>query len=109
MSRSGSMTRPTPRSGSATRKLELPSSEAGIASTVYTSLAEGDGRGRDEDVDRDQRDRHRAAVEKRLRGHALGRVEAEVDEQVAQAVREMEEREGDQDEKVELDQRVAEN
>src|SRR5207247_55797 len=90
----------TPRSWSATRKLELPSSEAGTASTVYTSLAERDGRGREEDVDRDQRDRHRAAVEKRLRGHALGGVESEVDEEVAQAVREMEERKGDLDEQV---------
>src|SRR2546430_9037869 len=109
MSRSGSMTRPTPRSWSATRKLELPSSEAGTASTVYTSLAQRDGRGREEDVDRDQRDRDRAAVEKRLRGHALGGVESEVDEEVAQAVREMEERKGDQDEQIELDQRVAEH
>src|SRR5579872_4560448 len=38
MSRNGSMTAPTPRSGSATTKLVLPSSGAGTASTVYIEL-----------------------------------------------------------------------
>src|SRR5260370_8625130 len=97
MSRSGSMTRPTPRSVSATRKLELPSSGAGIASTVYMALA-ADWNGGQENPDRDERDHDRAAIENGLRGQALGRMQPEVDQQVAKSVRELEERPCDQPE-----------
>src|SRR5260370_12635291 len=107
MSRSGSMTSPTPRSVSATRKLELPSSGAGIASTVYTALA-ADRDGRQENPDRDQGDQDRPAVEDDLRGQASRGLQAQVDQQVADAVREVEERHRDEDQQVELDDRVAE-
>src|SRR5260370_37526469 len=78
MSRSGSMTRPTWRSVSATTKLALPSSGAEIASTVYIALAERDRHGREQDPDRDQRDHHRYAVEDGLRGVAFIGVAPEV-------------------------------
>src|SRR5450631_1197143 len=110
MSRKGSTTSPTPRSGSATRKLAFPSSGARNASTVNTaSSADGDRRGCQEDPDRDQRDGNRSAVEDHLRGDALGPGHAKVDEQVAQAVREKEERHSDQDQEVQLHDRVAQD
>src|SRR5260370_11977859 len=107
MSRSGSMTSPTPRSVSATRKLALPSSDAGIASTVYIGSA-ADRDGRQENPDRDQGDQDRSAVEDDLRGHAPRGLQAQVDQQVADAVREVEERHRDEDQQVELDDRLAE-
>src|SRR5258708_34685447 len=107
MSRSGSMTSPTPRSVSATRKLALPSSDAGIASTVYIGSA-ADRDGRQENPDRDQGDQDRSAVEDDLRGHAPRGLQAQVDQQVADAVREVEERHRDEDQQGELDDRVAE-
>src|SRR5258708_22727564 len=107
MSRSGSMTSPTPRSVSATRKLALPSSDAGIASTVYIGSA-ADRDGRQENPDRDQGDQDRSAVEDDLRGHAPRGLQAQVDQQEADAVREVQERHRDEDEQGELDDRVAE-
>src|SRR5579864_4809893 len=109
MSRRGSMTRPTPRSASATRKLVLPSSGAGTASTVNIALAERERRRGQEDVDGEEHDHDRATVEDGLRREALGSRDAEVDQQVAQAVREVEERHGDEDQQVELDDGVAEH
>src|SRR5579864_2963325 len=109
MSRSGSMTTPTPRSVSATRKLVFPSSGAGMASIVNIRLAQRDRHCREEDPDRDQGDHDGAAVKDRLGGHALCRRHPEVDQQVAQPVREMEEGNRDQDQQVELDYGVAEN
>src|ERR1044072_1554845 len=113
------MTMATWRSVSATRKLALPSSGAGIASTVYMPLRrfapppysvgrslERDRGGREQNVDRQQRDGDRSAVEKDLRGTPLRSVHSEVDDQVAQPVREVEERNRDQHEQVELDDRV---
>src|SRR5713226_8533294 len=105
MSRRGSMTRPTPCSSSKTAKLALPSSPAGIASTV--NISERDGG--EEHPDRDERDHHCAAVKDNLRGHALGVVHAKVNQQIAAAVREMEERHRDQHQQVELDDWVAEH
>src|SRR6267143_7150593 len=107
MSRRGSMTRPTPCSSSKTAKLALPSSGAGIASTVNMSLPKSNGDGREKHPDRDERDHHGAAVEDGLRGHALRRVHPEVDQQVAQAVREVEERDRDQHQQVKLDDGIA--
>src|SRR5205807_5654850 len=107
ISRSGSMTRPTPRSVSATTKLVLPSSGAGIASTVYMGSA-ADRNRRQKDPDRDERDHDRTAVEDDLCGHALAGFETEVDEEIANAVREVKERRRDQDQQVELDDRIAE-
>src|SRR5437763_2572197 len=109
MSRIGSITMPSPRSGSATTKLALPSSGARTTSTVNIRLAKLDRNGREEDVDRGQRHHGRAAVEDHLRGDALRGGDAEVDEQVAQAMGEVKERKRDQDEQVELHQRVAED
>src|SRR6267143_5570725 len=103
MSRRGSMTRPTPCSSSMTAKLALPSSGAGIASTV--NISERDGG--EEHPDRDERDEDRTAVKDDLCGHALGGVDTEVDQQVAQAMREMKERQRDQHQQVELDKRIA--
>src|SRR2546423_3151985 len=108
MSRKGSITRPTPLSVSATRKLALPSSGAGIASTVYIAL-ERDGRRGQENVDRQKDDEDGAAVEDDLGRNALGGRHAEVDEQVAEAVREVEEGHRDQDEQIELHDRVADD
>src|SRR2546426_3545550 len=86
MSRRGSTTSPTPRSVSATRKLALPSSPAGTASTVYMSLPELDWDCRQENPDGDQCDQDSSAVGDDLRGHALRRFYAEVGEQVANPV-----------------------
>src|SRR6266581_3590347 len=109
MSRRGSMTRPTPLSVSATRKLVLPSSPAGTASTVYMSLRQRDRHCREEDPDGDQRDDNRPAVEDGLRRHTLGCMHAEVHEEITQPMREMEERHRDQHQEVKLDDRVAEH
>src|SRR6267143_3899407 len=109
MSRSGSTTRPTPRSGSATTKLALPNSPAGTASTVYMSLTELDRHCRQENPDRDQSDDHRSAVGNDLRGHALRRFHTEVGEQVSDPVGDVKERHCDQHEQVELDDRIAEH
>src|ERR671923_588398 len=106
MSRMGSIT--TACSPLASTKLAFPSSDARTPSTEYTAL-EGKRRGRQEDVDGQQRDRDRAAVEHRLRRNCARGAHAEVDQEVAQAVREMEERHRDQDEQVELHDRVAED
>src|SRR6266851_2574058 len=108
MSRSGSMTSPTPRSVSATTKLALPSSDAGIASTVYISSA-ADRDGRQENPDRDERDHDSAAIKHHLRRQALRCVQTKVDEQVTQSVREVEERHRDKHEKVQLHERVAQH
>src|SRR5438445_1855023 len=109
MSRSGSTTRPTPRSVSATRKLVLPSSPAGTASTVYMSLAELERYCRQENPDSDQSDCDSTAVGNDLRGHAFRRFHTEVGEQVANAVGDVKERHRDQHEQVELDDGIAEH
>src|SRR5689334_18074273 len=109
MSRIGSTTTPTPRSGSETTKLALPSSPARTTSTLNTDLAEGDRVRRQKDPDRDEGDRNRAAVEHDLRWHGPGRLQPEVDEQIAKTVGEMEERHGDEHKEVQLDDRVAED
>src|SRR5207237_9262562 len=97
MSRNGSMTSPMPRSVSATRKLALPSSPAGTASTVYMSLPDLDRDCREENPDGDQCDQDSSAVGGDLRGHALRRFYAVVGEQVANSGRAMEGRHTDQD------------
>src|ERR1700716_434419 len=109
MSRSGSTTKPPPRSVSATRKLLFPNSEAGTASTVYMALPERDRRGRQEDPDCEGSDHDSAAVEDHLRRYGFRGRHPKVDEQVAQSMREMEERHSDEDKKVELHNRVAED
>src|SRR5947208_9023692 len=103
------MTSPMPRSVSATRKLALPSSPAGTASTVYMSLPDLDRDCREENPDGDQCDHDRSAVGNDLRGHALRRFHTEVGEQVADPVGDVEERNGDQHEKVQLHDRIAEH
>src|SRR5437868_7929663 len=109
MSRNGSMTMPTPRSVSATRKLALPSSPAGTASTVYISLPELDRDCRQENPDGDQGDYHGTAVGNDLRWQALRRFHAEVGEQVAHAVGDVKERHCDQHEQVRLDGGIAQH
>src|SRR2546423_9403238 len=109
MSRNGSMTMPTPRSVSATRKLALPSSPAGTASTVYISLPELDRDCRQENPDGDQGDYHGTAVGNDLRWQALRRFHAEVGEQVAHAVGDVKERHCDQHEQVQLDDGIAQH
>src|SRR5487761_829614 len=103
------MTRATPRSRSATTKLALPSSGAGTASTVNTAASpqQRDRRGRQEHVDGEQRHQDRAPVKDHLRHQGLGRREAEVDQQVAQSMCEVEEGQRDQNQQVELHDRVA--
>src|SRR5712664_271902 len=108
MSRRGSMTRPTPWSSSKTAKLALPSSGAGIASTVNIALTQSDRNGRQKNPDGDQRDHDRTAVKDDLSGQALCGMQAKVDEQVAQAVREVKERRRDEHQQVQLDDGVAE-
>src|ERR1700680_1860035 len=110
MSRTGSMTTATRRSGSATRKLALPSSGARIVSTVNMRRSpQRYRRRRQEHPHGEQRHRHRAPIEDHLRRHTFGCRHAEIDQQVAQPVREMEEREGDEDEQVELHDRVGQD
>src|SRR6202011_35031 len=109
MSRSGSTTKPTPLSVSATRKLLFPNSDAGTASTVYMALPERDWDGGQEHPDRDGRDHNCAAVEDHLRRQGSRRGHPQVDEQIAQPMREMEERHGNQDQQVEINDRVAED
>src|SRR4029077_19629963 len=108
MSRKGSMTTPTPRSVSATTKLVFPSSGAGTASTVYKALVE-ERCGRQQDPERYQSHDPGAAVKDHLRRHAFGRAHSDVDQEIAQPVGVVEEREREQDEEVELDQRVAQH
>src|SRR6202165_333884 len=110
MSRKGSMTTASRRAGSARRKLALPSSGARIASTVNTRRSpQGDRGGRQKHPHGNQRHRHRAPVEDDLRRRAFGSRHAEIDQQVAQTVREMKERQGDQHEQVQLHDRVAQD
>src|SRR5428012_17948 len=98
MSRTGSMTTAMPRSGSATRKLALPSSGPRIVSPVHTpQLPQGDRRRRQEHPYGDERHHHSAPIEEDLRRRAFSCRHAEIDEQVAQPVREMEKRERDED------------
>src|SRR5690348_10567858 len=108
MSRSGSMTTPTPWASSNATKLALPSSGAGTASTVYMGSLAAERRCRQQDPDGDERHHHRAAVKDGLRRHAPRRMHAEVDQQVPQPVREVKERKHDQHQDVELHQRIAE-
>src|ERR1700674_1398691 len=93
-------------SRSATRKLALPSSGARNDSTVNTRRSpEGQRSRRHEQPHRDQGHGNRTPIEDDLRQDALRRRHAEIDQQVTEPVREMEEREGDQGEQVELHDR----
>src|SRR5428012_19175 len=98
MSRTGPMPTAMPRPGAATRKLALPSSGARLASTVKTRrLPQRDRRRRQEHPYGDERHHHSAPIEEDLRRRAFTCRHAEIDEQVAQPVREMEKRERDED------------
>src|SRR5690242_2079557 len=108
MSRNGSMTTATPCSVSATTKLVFPSSGAGTASTVYIALAE-ERCGRQQDPERDQRHDAGAAVKDHLRGGAPSRAHSQIDQEIAEPVGEVEEREREQDKQVELDQRIPQH
>src|SRR5712692_1544544 len=72
-------------------------------------LRERDRSGRQQHPDRDRRDHDRAAVKDHLRRQRPGCGHPEIDQEVAQPVREVEERERDEGEQVELHDRVAQD
>src|SRR5215472_5134656 len=109
MSRRGSMTMPDRDSRSMTRKLALPSSSARTTSTLNTGESAEERDGREQNPDGDENHDDRAAVEDHLCRDALRGRHTKVGEQVAQAVREVEESERDEHQQVELHQRVADH